>query len=577
MSTPHDDFAAVLLAREVITPEQLVEAWRIVAQTGVTLQDALVKLGYATSEQVTSAVAEFTGIEYVELTFVTVAPAVVELVPESVARENVVMPLALEGAALRVALSDPSDLATMEKLQFILNMRISPVLAPKEQIVEAINRHYGQSETESVDSMLAEFTDTAIDFTETGATCLMLTPPAEEAKAEAVAGTAARVTERRATVRYYSRMSPERLFPLLVILSRAEVEQVAKRGVRQATSEAFKVAEGSLVEVEPVLPGCDCYPPTQEVRVAGGEVSVTFWVAPAVLGRVMQARVVVRQGGEPLAEVPLDIRVARQGITRLMGALSLVLPFGLMLLKMHGLDFEAQAQEGFGLYAQLAGWLVRSLTPEVLTSLLLAATVGLYLWLRPRRREVFWDIKTRQGAEPVEAATPEAEPHSNDLYGRAKRAFARGDGREGERLLGELLAAKPLHTAALLCLARRRGGGEPRAALKLYERALATGKCGAIDYFRASLVALEATGAARALAILKEAEATLPPGEMKGPLWYNMGCFSARMGRFPDALRYLNKAVDAGFADLEKFRGDPDLGPLRWKPGFRQLLDEIAR
>src|SRR5262249_11368952 len=44
---------------------------------------------------------------------------------------------------------------------------IQPVLAPREQIVEAINRHYGQTETESVDSMLAEFTDTAIDFTET--------------------------------------------------------------------------------------------------------------------------------------------------------------------------------------------------------------------------------------------------------------------------------------------------------------------------------------------------------------------------------------------------------------------------
>src|SRR5437879_9269259 len=52
-------------------------------------------------------------------------------------------------------------------MQFILNKDIQPVLAPREQIVEAINRQYGQTETESVDSMLAEFTDTAIDFTET--------------------------------------------------------------------------------------------------------------------------------------------------------------------------------------------------------------------------------------------------------------------------------------------------------------------------------------------------------------------------------------------------------------------------
>ena len=41
-----------------------------------------------------------------------------------------------------------------------------PVLAVKEQIQEAINRNYGQTETESVDSMIAEFTDTAIEFTD---------------------------------------------------------------------------------------------------------------------------------------------------------------------------------------------------------------------------------------------------------------------------------------------------------------------------------------------------------------------------------------------------------------------------
>ena len=38
---------------------------------------------------------------------------------------------------------------------------------PVLQIIEAINRHYGASDGESADSMLQEFTDTAIDFTET--------------------------------------------------------------------------------------------------------------------------------------------------------------------------------------------------------------------------------------------------------------------------------------------------------------------------------------------------------------------------------------------------------------------------
>src|SRR5260370_15738413 len=88
---------------------------------------------------------------------------------ESVARENWVLPLSEENGALKIIMSGPSDFDTVTKLQFILNKDIHPVLAPREQIVEAINRHYGQTETESVDSMLADFTDTAIDFTETEA------------------------------------------------------------------------------------------------------------------------------------------------------------------------------------------------------------------------------------------------------------------------------------------------------------------------------------------------------------------------------------------------------------------------
>ena len=55
-----------------------------------------------------------------------------------------------------------------DKLRFILNRqdRNRP-WRPRESILEAINRYYGQVEGESADSMLQEFTDTAIDFTET--------------------------------------------------------------------------------------------------------------------------------------------------------------------------------------------------------------------------------------------------------------------------------------------------------------------------------------------------------------------------------------------------------------------------
>jgi hypothetical protein len=95
-----------------------------------------------------------------------VPAAVVELLPESVAREHQVMPLEFDGETLTLAAVNPNDIALADKLTFLLNRRIRLVGCSSETIRGLLNRHYGQPETESVDSMLQEFTDTAIDFTE---------------------------------------------------------------------------------------------------------------------------------------------------------------------------------------------------------------------------------------------------------------------------------------------------------------------------------------------------------------------------------------------------------------------------
>ena len=161
------DFTEVLLRRGVISPEQLAEAQQMAAEHNKDVGQCLVNLEYATSEDVVRALAEYHSMRYVDLTAVSIPEHIIELVPEAVARENSVIPLSEEDNVLTVAVADPFDLETIEKLRFILNRRIETSLAPQEAIQGAINRHYGQIEGESADSMLQEFTDTAIDFTET--------------------------------------------------------------------------------------------------------------------------------------------------------------------------------------------------------------------------------------------------------------------------------------------------------------------------------------------------------------------------------------------------------------------------
>ena len=158
------DWTDILIRRGVIGPDQLKEAQR----AGAAVEDSLVKLGYADIDDIMKAKAEQHGLPFIELREIEIPPSVIELVPESLARENIVMPLSQGNGTIRVIMHDPLGFETIEKLRFVLNREIEVALAPKEAIVEAINKYYGSSgsETESVDSMLQEFTDTAIDFAE---------------------------------------------------------------------------------------------------------------------------------------------------------------------------------------------------------------------------------------------------------------------------------------------------------------------------------------------------------------------------------------------------------------------------
>ena len=164
---PSRDFTDILLRRGIVSLDQLSEAERMARETNKKPADCLIQLQYATGEEVMRAMAEHHKLEYINLKETQIPENVIELVPESVARENNVLPLSEEEDSLKVIVCDPYDIDTIEKLRFILNRKIDIALAPRERISEAINKYYTQIEGESADSVLQEFTDTAIDFTET--------------------------------------------------------------------------------------------------------------------------------------------------------------------------------------------------------------------------------------------------------------------------------------------------------------------------------------------------------------------------------------------------------------------------
>ncbi|QEG20620.1 GspE/PulE family protein [Mariniblastus fucicola] len=163
-----DGFGKFLVKNKLVTQDQVLDADELSRQNKISLTEAIFSRGYMGESEATQALAKYHRMEFVDLSEVEIPESVIELMPETVARENAVIPISETGTGgLKVLMSDPNDVDTIENLRFILNRDVSVALAPKSMIIGAINTSYGQMEGESADSILQEFTDTAIDFTET--------------------------------------------------------------------------------------------------------------------------------------------------------------------------------------------------------------------------------------------------------------------------------------------------------------------------------------------------------------------------------------------------------------------------
>jgi HEAT repeat protein len=79
--------------------------------------------------------------------------------------------------------------------------------------------------------------------------------------------------------------------------------------------------------------------------------------------------------------------------------------------------------------------------------------------------------------------------------------------------------------------------------------------------------------AAEAYAALQAADAEEYPD--RAVLWYNSACVAAQRGRLDEAMEFLRRALDKGFADPGWVERDEELLPLRGREDFRALVEQL--
>ncbi|MEF3280170.1 MAG: Flp pilus assembly complex ATPase component TadA [Elusimicrobiota bacterium] len=147
----------ILISHKVINEEQLNKALKYQEQNRCLIGEALVKLGYATEEQVAVALSKQLGIPYASISNQILKPErgqdIEKLIPEKFARENKIVPLFVEGGIIAIAMADPTDLILIDNIRAMTGMEVQTFISTKDQILKVIDSFY-QMETQLIDQVI---------------------------------------------------------------------------------------------------------------------------------------------------------------------------------------------------------------------------------------------------------------------------------------------------------------------------------------------------------------------------------------------------------------------------------------
>ncbi|MFH1867884.1 MAG: ATPase, T2SS/T4P/T4SS family [Candidatus Omnitrophota bacterium] len=156
----------ILMREGTLTQAQLDEALRSQKTSGRTLGDIIVDKGFTSEKDLANALAKQLDIPFASLNDGSLKPSgkeMAELVPESFARSQIVLPLSKHLKSLTVAFANPLDLLVIDNLKKITGCEINPIIATKKDLREAVDKFYGHVD------LLKEAVDSSYSIEEEGA------------------------------------------------------------------------------------------------------------------------------------------------------------------------------------------------------------------------------------------------------------------------------------------------------------------------------------------------------------------------------------------------------------------------
>jgi type IV pilus assembly protein PilB len=140
---------AILYKSQIITEKDIATALEAQKETGLRFGETLVSLGIVRQEDIDWALSHQLNIPYVRIRKETVDPAVLSLVPASVARRFNLLPIVRIGDELGIAIADPLNKEAIAEVERVSGCTVSVSMGLLREILEMQSYFYGNAmETE---------------------------------------------------------------------------------------------------------------------------------------------------------------------------------------------------------------------------------------------------------------------------------------------------------------------------------------------------------------------------------------------------------------------------------------------
>jgi hypothetical protein len=134
---------AWLLGKGKITEDQLQRALQHREFFGGRIGSSLIALGYIDEDVLGAYLSDVAGTPYAPASRLErIPPETIALVPARLAAQYRVIPIAIEGRRLRLAMRDPRDLIALDEIAFMTGMTIEPFVSTDFRIQKALARYY---------------------------------------------------------------------------------------------------------------------------------------------------------------------------------------------------------------------------------------------------------------------------------------------------------------------------------------------------------------------------------------------------------------------------------------------------